>query len=62
MADEAWVADITYVLTAQGWLYLAVILDLFSRRVIGWSMDDNMRTGLVMSALYMALGQRTPDD
>ncbi len=61
MADEAWVADITYVWTAQGWLYLAVILDLFSRRVIGWSMDDNMRTELVMSALNMALGQRNPE-
>ena len=42
--DQAWVADITYVWTLEGWLYLAVILDLFSRRVVGWSMADHMRT------------------
>ena len=61
MPDMAWVADITYVWTVEGWLYLAVILDLFSRRVIGWAMDDNMRTGLVMDAFNMALGQRNPE-
>ncbi len=59
--DTAWVADITYIWTAQGWLYLAVILDLFSRKVVGWSMDDNMRTRLVINALDMALGQRNPE-
>jgi putative transposase len=58
--DQAWVADITYIPTAEGWLYLAVILDLFSRRVIGWSMDNNMRTELVANALNSALGQRIP--
>lgn len=58
--DQAWVADITYIPTAEGWLYLAVILDLFSRRVIGWSMDNNMRTELVTNALNSALGQRIP--
>ncbi len=56
--DEAWVGDITYVWTAKGWVYLAVILDLFSRRVIGWSLDDNMRTELVLRALEMAKGHR----
>jgi putative transposase len=58
--DRAWVADITYIPTDQGWLYLAVILDLFSRRVIGWSMADHMRTDLVLNALQSALGQRIP--
>jgi putative transposase len=50
----------TYVWTTEGWLYLAVIIDLFSRRVVGWSMADRMRTGLVLSALEAALGQRHP--
>jgi putative transposase len=58
--DRSWVADITYIPTEQGWLYLAVILDLFSRRVIGWSMADHMRTDLVLNALNSALGQRIP--
>jgi transposase InsO family protein len=58
--DKAWVADITYIPTAQGWLYLAVIIDLFSRRVIGWSIADHMRTDLVLTALNAALGQRSP--
>lgn len=58
--DQAWVADITYVPTAQGWLYLAVILDLFSRRVVGWSMSDHLRTELVLNALQSALGHRIP--
>lgn len=58
--DRAWVADITYVWTAQGWLYLAVIIDLYSRRVVGWSMADHMRTELVLEALRAALGSRVP--
>jgi len=58
--DAAWVADITYVWTQRGWLYLAVILDLFSRRVVGWSMADHMRTELVLDALSAALGSRLP--
>lgn len=58
--DKAWVADITYVRTHQGWLYLAVIIDLYSRRVVGWSMAENMRTELVLNALGMALGSRNP--
>jgi putative transposase len=66
--DQSWVADITYVATEEGWLYLAVILDLFSRRVIGWSLAkptgrhkaDHMRTDLVLTALESSLGQRIP--
>lgn len=58
--DQRWVADITYIPTHEGWLYLAVIIDLFSRRVVGWSMADHMRTGLVLIALESALGQRQP--
>jgi len=56
--DKVWVADITYIWTSEGWLYLAAIIDLFSRRVIGWSMDEHMRTELVLTALESALGQR----
>jgi putative transposase len=58
--DRTWVADMTYIWTTQGWLYLAVIIDLFSRRVVGWSMADHMRTELVLTALDAALGQRIP--
>jgi putative transposase len=56
--DKAWVADITYLSTAQGWLYLAVIIDLYSRRVVGWSMAEHMRVDLVLCALQAALGHR----
>jgi putative transposase len=58
--DQVWVADITYIWTSQGWLYLAVVIDLFSRRVIGWSMAEHMRTELITTALDAALGQRIP--
>ena len=58
--DAAWAADITYVWTSEGWLYLAVIIDLFSRRVVGWSMAEHMRTDLVLDALRAALGSRMP--
>ena len=60
--DRLWVADITYVPTWAGFLYLAVVLDAFSRRVVGWAMANNLRTQLVLDALDMALGQRRPDD
>ena len=56
--DQCWVADITYLWTAEGWLYLAVILDLHSRRVVGWSMAEHLRTELALGALEMALGHR----
>jgi putative transposase len=59
--DKAWVADITYIPTLQGWLYLAVIIDVFSRRVVGWSLADHMRVDLVLSALQSALGHRIPN-
>ena len=58
--DEVYVGDITYIRTQQGWLYLAVVIDLFSRKVVGWSMDDNMETPLVNNALQMALQTRNP--
>ena len=58
--DQAWVADITYIPTQHGWLYLAVVIDLFSRRVVGWSMAEHMRVELVLSALQSALGHRLP--
>ena len=58
--DRLWVADITYVPTAAGFLYLAVVLDVFSRRVVGWSMANHLRTELVLDALDMAVGQRRP--
>jgi putative transposase len=54
------VADITQQRTDQGWLYLAVVLDCFSRRVVGWSMADHLRTELVLDALDMAISQRNP--
>ena len=58
--NRAWVSDITYIRTAQGWLYLAVVLDLFSRKVVGWSTAPSMPAALVVSALAMALQQRRP--
>ena len=58
--DRLWVADITYLPTWQGCLYLAVVLDAFSRRVVGWAMAGHLRTELVLEALEMALGSRRP--
>jgi putative transposase len=58
--DRLWVADITQQRTGEGWLYLAVILDAFSRRVVGWSMAEHLRTELVLDALDMAISQRQP--
>jgi putative transposase len=58
--DRLWVADITYVPTAAGFLYLAVVEDAFSRRIIGWAMATHLRTELVLAALDRALGQRRP--
>jgi putative transposase len=59
--DQKWVSDITYIETVEGWLYLASILDLFSRRVVGWAMADHMEASLVEDALRMALQQRQPE-
>ena len=58
--DVVWAADITYIPTRQGWLYLAVVLDLFSRRVVGWSMHKRLDRSLVLDALEMALRGRSP--
>jgi putative transposase len=58
--DQIWVSDITYVATAEGWLYLAVILDLFSRRVVGWKLDQRLEARLVHQALQNALLLRQP--
>lgn len=59
-ANTKWVGDITYIDTAQGWLYLAIILDLFSRKVVGWAMSEHIDTTLVETALHMALRTRQP--
>lgn len=58
--DQLWVADITYVPTSSGFLYLGVVLDVFSRRIVGWAMEPHLRTELVLQALNMALRQRRP--
>ncbi|EDV7965040.1 IS3 family transposase [Salmonella enterica subsp. enterica] len=58
--DERWVTDITYIRTHEGWLYLAVVVDLFSRKVIGWSMQPRMTKEIVLNALLMALWRRNP--
>ncbi len=60
--DRLWVVDITYVPTWEGFLYLAVVLDVFSRRIVGWTMAAHLRTELVLSALNMALWQRQPKE
>lgn len=58
----AWVVDITYLWTLEGWLYIAAVLDLFSRRVVGWAMASHMRQTLIAAALQMALGRRQPEE
>jgi transposase InsO family protein len=58
--NQKWLADLTYVPTAEGWLYLALILDLFSRKFVGWAMSDSMAQELTLEALAMALGWRDP--
>ena len=59
--NKVWVGDITYLHTNEGWLYLAVVIDLFSRKVVGWSMNKNMTAVLISDALKMALGKRKPE-
>jgi len=58
--DQKWLSDITYIPTAEGWLYLAAILDLYTRRIVGWAMSDRMTSALTVSALNMAIQQRQP--
>lgn len=59
--NEKWLADITYIPTQEGWLYLAAVLDMFSRRIVGWAMSDRMTSDLTMIALKMAILQRQPE-
>jgi putative transposase len=59
--DKLWVADITFVPTVNGFLYLAVVLDAWSRKIVGWSMGNHLRTELVLDALEMAIGAHTSD-
>ena len=58
--NEKYVGDITYISTGEGWLYLATVIDLYSRKVVGWSMDDTMKVSLVNDALNMAISHRNP--
>ena len=58
--NQVWTTDITYVWTLQGWLYVAVVIDLFSRQVVGWAIDDHMKTSLCVKALQMAYWRRKP--
>lgn len=60
MPNQAWVTDITYIKTHEGWLYLGTVMDLFSRRVIGWSMQSRITKELVLDALLMAVWRRKP--
>jgi putative transposase len=59
-ADQIWLGDITYIPTEEGWLYLAGVMDRYSRRIVGWAMDQNIDTGLVLAAWEMAQTQRQP--
>jgi putative transposase len=59
-ADGAWVTDITYIRSWQGWLYLAVVMDLYARKVVGWSMKPTLARELLLDALLMALWRRKP--
>jgi putative transposase len=59
--NQLWVADVTYIPTWTGFLYLAVVLDVFSRRIVGWAMANHLRADLVLAALDMAIGQRRPN-
>jgi putative transposase len=58
--NQVWLADITYVPTSEGWLYLAVVLDLFTRKIVGWAMRDHMRVELTIAALTMAIQRQKP--
>jgi putative transposase len=60
--NQLWVADITYVPTMAGFLYLAVVLDAWSRKIVGWAMANHLRAELVLDAMEMAVGQRRPKD
>jgi putative transposase len=59
--NEKWLVDITYIFTAEGWLYLAAVLDLYSRKIVGWAMRDHMRVELPLTALTMAVQRQRPE-
>ena len=59
--NQAWVSDITYIWTSQGWLYLAVVLDLFSRQIVGWAMSNRINKKIVIDSLLMGIWSRNPD-
>ncbi|EPM85692.1 hypothetical protein BV360_04156 [Pseudomonas syringae pv. actinidiae] len=59
--NQSWVADITYIRTRSGWVYLAAVMDLFSRKIVGWAMAPHMRAELVTSAMQLAIAQRRPE-
>jgi putative transposase len=59
--NQVWITDITYIWTLEGWLYLAVVIDLYSRQVVGWAIADHMRTALCVSALQMAFWRKKPE-
>lgn len=61
-ANQIWSSDITYIHTRQGFVYLAVVMDLYSRKIVGWSMDSNMGRHIAMNALMMAVAARKPND
>ncbi len=58
--NRVWLADITYIETDEGWLYLAAVMDLFSRKIVGWAMRDHLRTELASTALAMAITRQRP--
>ena len=62
MPNQVWTTDITYVWTLEGWLYLAVVMDLYSRQIVGWAMDERMKVQLVINALTMAYWRRKPSE
>ncbi|NRB42021.1 MAG: DDE-type integrase/transposase/recombinase [Pseudomonadales bacterium] len=59
--NKVWTTDITYLWAMQGWVYLAVVIDLYSRRIVGWSIDEHMETSLVKRVLNMAINLRNPE-
>jgi len=58
--DQVWVSDITYIWTDEGWLFLATVIDLFSRKVVGWSMSESLKSQIAIDALEMAIAARAP--
>lgn len=60
--NQVWASDITYIWTAEGWMYLCVVLDLYSRKVVGWSIKKSLRAELVIDALLLAIGRRNPKE